>query len=150
MRARNCGVASSLRIWPLITKKRGSRERSSPPCQTRILILPRCPEARGNIDLDRNTDFESSSNSRATPGAIARACAPSNGFRAAVYDQHRPHHWRSCPPIAVPVGSPTSEPSAQSRGGCAALGTATGHQPHSFGGVKMVGGPCRKVESSAE
>ena len=34
------------------TKKRGSRERSSPPCQVRALILPRCPEARGNIDLD--------------------------------------------------------------------------------------------------
>ena len=31
------------------TKKRGSRERSSPPCQIRTLILPRCPEARGNI-----------------------------------------------------------------------------------------------------
>ena len=30
-------------------KKRGSRERSSPPCQIRTLILPRCPEARGNI-----------------------------------------------------------------------------------------------------
>jgi hypothetical protein len=37
-------------------KKRGSRERSSPPCQIKILILPRCPEARGNIDLDLNTD----------------------------------------------------------------------------------------------
>src|SRR5215470_66218 len=31
------------------TKKRGPRERSSPPCQIRTLILPRCPEARGNI-----------------------------------------------------------------------------------------------------
>ena len=30
-------------------KKQGSRERSSPPCQIRTLILPRCPEARGNI-----------------------------------------------------------------------------------------------------
>ena len=150
MRARNCGVASSLRIWPLITKKRGSRERSSPPCQTRILILPRCPEARGNIDLDRNTD----SKVLRTPGPrLARSLVPAHHqtvFRAAVYDQHRPHHWCSCPPIAVHVGSPASEPSAQSRGGCAALGTATGHQPHSFGGVKMVGGPCRKVESSAE
>ena len=29
--------------WPIITKKRGSRERSSPPCQIRTLILPRCP-----------------------------------------------------------------------------------------------------------
>jgi hypothetical protein len=33
-------------------KKRGSRERSPPPCQIKTLILPRCPEARGNIDLD--------------------------------------------------------------------------------------------------
>ena len=35
-------------------KKRGPRERSSPPCQIRTLILPRCPEARGyifNLDL---------------------------------------------------------------------------------------------------
>lgn len=55
-RARTCGVASSLRIWPITTKKRGSRERSSPPCQIRTLILPRCPEARGNIGLDLNTD----------------------------------------------------------------------------------------------
>ena len=38
------------------TKKRGSRERSSPPCQNKTLILPRCPEARGNIDLDLNID----------------------------------------------------------------------------------------------
>ena len=38
-------------------KKRGSRERSSPPCQIKILILPRCPEARGNIsNLDLNID----------------------------------------------------------------------------------------------
>jgi hypothetical protein len=33
-------------------KKRGPRERSPPPCQIKTLILPRCPEARGNIDLD--------------------------------------------------------------------------------------------------
>src|SRR5512139_902528 len=49
-------VASCSRIWPITSKKRGSRERSSPPCQIRTLILPRCPEARGNIDLDLNTD----------------------------------------------------------------------------------------------
>jgi len=43
-------VASCSRIWPIVkTKKRGSRERSSPPCQIRTFILPRCPEARGNI-----------------------------------------------------------------------------------------------------
>src|SRR6516165_5435001 len=30
-------------------KKRGPRERSSPPCQIRTLTLLRCPEARGNI-----------------------------------------------------------------------------------------------------
>ena len=38
------------------TKKRGPRERSSPPCQVRALILPRRPEARGNIDLGLNID----------------------------------------------------------------------------------------------
>ena len=38
-------------------KKRGSRERSSPPCQIKILILPRCPEARGNTsNFDLNID----------------------------------------------------------------------------------------------
>jgi hypothetical protein len=48
-------------------KKRGSRERSSPPCQIRILILPRCPEARGNIfDLDLTLTRKVLPNSRAT------------------------------------------------------------------------------------
>src|SRR5262245_8325745 len=56
MRLANGGVASSLRIWPITTKKRGPRERSSPPCQIRTLILPRCPEARGNIAPDANAD----------------------------------------------------------------------------------------------
>ena len=66
------------------TKKRGPRERSSPPCQIKTLILPRCPEARGNIDFDH------------TGANLAdRVCAPSNGFWAAVYDQHRPRHWCS-------------------------------------------------------
>ena len=66
------------------TKKRGPRERSSPPCQIKTLILPRCPEARGNIDFDH------------TGANLAdRVCAPSNGFWAPVYDQHRPRHWCS-------------------------------------------------------
>ncbi len=63
--------------------KRGSRERSSPPCQIEILVLPRCPEARGNIfNLDLNIDskfFELSSHADA--GLTDRVCAPSNGFR---------------------------------------------------------------------
>ena len=36
--------------------------------------------------------------------------------------------------MAVPVGSPNLKPSAQSRGGCAAQRSQTGHQPQSFGG----------------
>ena len=66
------------------TKKRGPRERSSPPCQIKTLILPRCPEARGNIDFDH-----------AAAILTDHVCAPSNGFRTAVYDQHRPRHWCS-------------------------------------------------------
>jgi len=75
MRASNCGVASSLRIWPITTKKRGSRERSSPPCQIRTLILPRCPEARGNIDLELNTD---SKVLRTLGPRLVRAIAPAH------------------------------------------------------------------------
>ena len=74
------------------TKKRGSRERSSPPCQIRILTLPRCPEARGNIvflDLTLTRKF------LRTPGHADaslsdHACAPSNGIQAAVYDSIGP------------------------------------------------------------
>jgi hypothetical protein len=42
-----------------------------------------------------------------TPARPSRDCvgASSNGFRAAVYDQHRLRHCVSEPSIAVPVGS---------------------------------------------
>jgi hypothetical protein len=66
-------------------KKRGSRERSSPPCQIKTLILPRCPKARGNIDLDL-TLTRKFCRTLAPRGATLtdHVCAPSNGFRAAV------------------------------------------------------------------
>jgi Protein of unknown function (DUF3551) len=50
-------LASSLRIWP-ITKQRSEDRANDPrlPVRSRTLILPRCPEARGNIELDLNTD----------------------------------------------------------------------------------------------
>ena len=73
-------------------KKRGSRERSSPPCQVRTLILPRCPEARGNIfDLGLTLTrkfFELSGHADAT--LSEHVCAPSNGILAAVHDSIGP------------------------------------------------------------
>ena len=99
------------------TKKRGSRERSPPPCQIRTLILPRCPKARGNIDLDLNIDPKVLRTLRPRGATLTdHVCAPSNGIQAAVYDSIGPTigaHDRS---IAVPVGSPTLKPSAQKPG----------------------------------
>ena len=99
-------------------KKRGSRERSPPPCQIRTLILPRCPEARGNIfnlDLTLTRKFFRTLGPRGAT-LTDHVCAPSNGIQAAVYDSIGPTigaHDRS---IAVPVGSPTLKPSAQKPG----------------------------------
>ena len=56
MRASGHGVAPSLRIWPITTKKRGSRERSSPPCQIRTLILPRAERRAAILLLTLTTD----------------------------------------------------------------------------------------------
>src|SRR5262245_49998205 len=75
-------IASCLRIWPITNKKRGPRERSSPPCQFKTLILLRCPEARGNIDLDLTLTRKFCR----TPGPRGatltdHVCAPSNGFK---------------------------------------------------------------------
>jgi len=74
------------------TKKRGPRERSSPPCQIRTLTLPRCPEARGNIfnlDLSLTRKFLRTLGPRGAT-LTDHVCAPSNGFRAAVYDSIGP------------------------------------------------------------
>jgi hypothetical protein len=74
------------------TKKRGSREQSSPPCQIRTLILPRCPEARGNIfnlDLTLTRKFFELSG-HADASLSDHICAPSNGIQAAVYDSIGP------------------------------------------------------------
>src|SRR5215813_1126991 len=109
MRVSNCGVAPSGRIWPIATKKRGSRERSSLPCQIRTSILPRSPEARGNIVLDLTQTrkfFELPGHAGASLADHVRA--PSNGFQAAVYDSIGPAIGVSCPSTAVPVGSPQS------------------------------------------
>ena len=116
-------------------KKRGSRERSSPPCQIKTLILPRCPKARGNIDLDL-TLTRKFCRTLAPRGATLtdHVCAPSNGFRAAVYDSIGP-------PLAFmivnsgPVGSPNLKPSAQVGAGCRPK-AQTGQQSQSFGGQR--------------
>src|SRR5215831_146928 len=58
------------------TKKRGPRERSSPPCQIRTLTLPRCPEARGNIfnlDLSLTRKFFELSGHAARPSRVTSA-----------------------------------------------------------------------------
>ena len=72
-------------------KKRGPRERSSPPCQIKTLILPRCPETRGNIDLDL-TLTRKFCRTLGPRGATLtdHVCAPSNGIIAAVYDSIDP------------------------------------------------------------
>jgi hypothetical protein len=99
-------------------KKRGSRERSSPPCQIKTLILPRCPEARGNIDLDL-TLTRKFCRTLVPRGATLtdRAYAPSNGFRAAVYDSIGPPSTFMII-NSDPVGSPNLKPSAQVGAGC--------------------------------
>src|SRR5215475_16028680 len=99
------------------TKKRGSRERSSPPCQVNTLILSRCPEARGNIDLDL-TLTQKFCRTLGPRGATLtdHVCAPSNGIQAAVYDSIGP-------PLAFMIVNsgtrwlPEPEPSALGRGG---------------------------------
>jgi len=55
------------------------------------LILPRCPEALGNIDLDL-TLTRKFCRTLGPRGATLtdHVCAPSNGFRAAVYDSIGP------------------------------------------------------------
>jgi hypothetical protein len=113
-------------------KKRGSRERSSPPCQIKTLILPRCPKARGNIYLDL-TLTQKFCRTLAPRGATLtdHVCAPSNGFRAAVYDSIGP------PLTFMIINSgtrwlPEPETFGSSRGG--GLPKAqTGHQPRSLG-----------------
>jgi hypothetical protein len=134
MRASNCGIALCLRIWPNKAKKRGSRERSSPPCQVRTLILPRCPEARGNIDLDL-TLTRKFCRTLVPRGATLtdHVCAPSNGFRAAVYDSIGP-------PLTFMITNsdprwlPEPETFGSSRGGVPPK-AQTGHQSQSLGRV---------------
>ena len=133
MRASDHGVAPSLRIWPITTKKRGSRERSSPPCQIRTLILPRA-ERRAAILFLTSTQtqkfFELSGH--AGVSLTDHVCAPSNGFPA-VYDSIGPPSAFHDPSIAVPVGSPSSDAFGSNSGRVRRPETTAGHQPQSFG-----------------
>jgi hypothetical protein len=114
------------------------------------LTLPRCPEARGNIfnpDLTLTRKFfELSGHAGAT--LTGRVCAPSNGFRAAVYDSIGP-------PLALmtvnsdPVGSPNLNLRLKVGRGVPSKGEV-GHQPHSSGGIQMVSEPFKRVESSVD
>jgi len=101
------------------TKKRGSRERSSPPCQVNTLILSRCPEARGNIDLDL-TLTQKFCRTLGPRGATLtdHVCAPSNGIQAAVYDSIGPATGAHERQKRCPLGSPNLKPSAQVGAGC--------------------------------
>jgi hypothetical protein len=151
MRASKRGVALCLRIWPNKAKKRGPRERSSPPCQIRTLMLPRCPEARGNIfnlDLSLTRKFLRTPRPRGAT-LTDRVCAPSNGFRAAVYDSIGP-------PLTFmiinsgPVGSPNLKPSVPSRSGGAAQRHRLAISRNPSEGVQMVRKSVRRVEPSAD
>src|SRR5215475_6295025 len=98
--------------WPIKKKKREPRERSPPPCQIKTLILPRCPEARGNIDLDLTLTRK-----------FCRTLGPRGPSR--ITSAHHqtvftpPFMTASAPPLAFmivnsgPVGSPNLKPSAQ-------------------------------------
>jgi hypothetical protein len=132
------------------TKKRGPRERSSPPCQIRTLTLPRCPEARGNIfnlDLSLTRKFLRTLGPRGAT-LTDHVCAPSNGFRAAVYDSIGP------PLTFMIINSGTRwlpEPEtfgSKSGRGCRPK-AQTGHQPQSFGRRPIVCEPFRRVELSS-
>jgi hypothetical protein len=74
-------------------KKRGSRERSSPPCQIKDLDIAAMPGGVAatflflTLTLTRKF-FELSGHADAS--LTDRVCAPSNGFRAAVYDSIGP------------------------------------------------------------
>jgi hypothetical protein len=101
-------------------KKRGPRERSSPPCQIKTLILPRCPEARGNIDLDLTLTrkFCELSGHAAQPSRITSA------HHQTVFKP--PFMTASAPPLAFmivnsgPRWLPEPETFGSSRGGAAA------------------------------
>src|SRR5262245_37483786 len=52
-------MAVTANRFRMVYKKRRSEDRVNDPrlpVRSRTLILPRCPEARGNIDSDLNTD----------------------------------------------------------------------------------------------
>jgi hypothetical protein len=95
--------------------------------------LPRCPEARGNIfDLDRSLTRKFLRTLGPRGATLAdHVFAPSNGFRAAVYDSIGPLSTF----MTVNSGTrwlPEPETFGSSRGGVPRKGAA-GHQPQSSG-----------------
>jgi hypothetical protein len=150
MRASNCGVALCLRIWPNKAKKRGSRERSSPPCQIRTLTLPRCPEARGNIfnpDLTLTRKFFELSGHAARPSRITSA------HHQTVFEP--PFMTASAPRLTFMIVNsgtrwlPEPEAFGSKPGRGCRPKAQTGHQPQSFGGLPIVCEPFRRVELSS-
>jgi hypothetical protein len=80
------------------TKKRGSRERSSPPCQIMTLILPRCPEARGNIF---NLDLTLTRKSCELSGHAARPSRITSAHHQTVFKP--PFMTASAPPLPLMI-----------------------------------------------
>ena len=128
------------------TKKRGPRERSSPPCQIRTLTLPRCPEARGNIfnpDLTLTRKFFELSGHAARPSRITSA------HHQTVFKP--PFMTASAPPLTFmivnsgPVGSPNLKPSAPSRSGGAAQRRRLAISRNPSVGIQMVRKCFRRV-----
>jgi len=92
-------------------------------------------QRRAAILFSTSHRLESSSNSRATP---ARALRIASAHHQTVF--RPPFMTASAPPLAFhdrhqryPLAPRSLMPSAQTRGGCAALRTTAGHQPQSFG-----------------
>ena len=151
MRASNSGVASSLRIWPITTKKRGSRERSSPPCQIRTLILPRAQRRAAVLFLDL-TLTPKASNSRAT---LARPVRITSAHHQTVF--RPPFMTASAPPLAFMIVNSGTRwlPEHLTFGSKSGRGCRPKDQRLAISlspslGVQMVGGRCKRVESSVD
>ena len=127
-------------------KKRGPRERSSPPCQIKTLILPRCPEARGNIfnlDLSLTRKFFELSGHAARPSRITSA------HHQTVLKP--PFMTASAPPLAFmivnsgPRWLPEPETFGSSRGGGAAQRRKLAISRNPPVGIEIVREPFRRV-----
>src|SRR5215475_8486894 len=114
-------------------KKRGSRERSPPPCQIKTLILPQCPEARGNIDLDLTLTrkfFELS-------GPAARSSRIATTHHQTVLVR-RSFCWATRSYLHRSTRVPLADRGARASGACASAERPGGGSPsHTCAGVRL-------------